>query len=349
MSKAKIPLLLVVLMIIPLMLLSMGCGKDKEYQLSTSSVPNGAGSVSPSGGIFKGEVTLVATPAQYYRFSAWGGAVEGNSNPLTLKMNSNKQIVAQFSRITNNLNVQINPTDSGTVYPSSGTFDAGTQVTITATPAKGYRFDHWGEGITGTANPANLFIDGNKTITAYFIKQYTLNVSSDPSEGGSVTPGTGLVDAGTKIQFAAVPSFTYYLKNWVGTGSNNDVSPSMTINNDTSVTAIFERCEKGESKTSSGPVSNDERWSPVTSVPILLNQFDWIQGEIVFATPNNRSTPIRSYIQDPAGNILNEFGSSRQSNFSFMAQTTGNYNVVFQNNSIWWAGYTLTYTPWTKP
>jgi len=34
------------------------------HQLSTSVVPSGSGSISPSGGLFQDKVTLVATPAQ---------------------------------------------------------------------------------------------------------------------------------------------------------------------------------------------------------------------------------------------------------------------------------------------
>lgn len=351
MSRAKIPLsLLVMLAVITPILVLAGCGKDKEYQLSTSSVPNGAGTVSPSGGIFKGEVTLVATPAKYHRFSGWGGAAQGNSNPLTLKMNSNKQVVAQFTRMTGNLQVQMNPTGGGTVYPGTGSFDAGTQVTITATPAKGYRFDHWEGDITGTSNSASILVDGNKTATAYFVRQYNLNISRDPADGGSVVPGSGLYDAGKPVSLTPIPSFGYYPKTWIGTDNNNVFPTTVPMNNDTSVTIVFAQSTKGELQRAAGEVSKDAngRWGPIASVPIQLNQFDWIQGEILLQTPNTPNTPVRAYIQDPAGKIVKDFGSSRQANFNFMAQTTGRYTVVFQNDSIWYADYHLTYTLWTK-
>jgi hypothetical protein len=86
MWKRKITLMLFTSVVICLVLIFTSCS-PKTYQLSTSVVPNGGGSISPSGGPFQGNVTLVATPAQYYEFSGWAGAASGNSNPLTVTMN----------------------------------------------------------------------------------------------------------------------------------------------------------------------------------------------------------------------------------------------------------------------
>lgn len=348
MLKTKIPLLMFASIVVSLILLFTSCAK--EYQLSTSSVPNGGGSISPSGGIFKGKVTLVATPAQYYKFNGWAGAAEGNSNPLTLTMNSNKQIVAQFTKLTYNLQVQTDSPSSGTVQPSSGTFEAGIQVRATTTPATGYRFDHWGGSVTGTANPTSILMDSDKTITAYFIKQYTLKLSSDPSEGGSVTPGTGLYDAGTQVELNAIPSFPYYPKNWTG-ADNNDINPTtVTMNSDRSVTAIFEPTLKGQLQKLSGNVAGGDLavgppHSPIASIPIQLNQYEWVQGEIIVGT----NPPVSAYIQDPTGKVLKDFGSPGQANFTFMAETTGPYTITFKNTNMFWSVYNLSYTIYKVP
>ena len=51
------------------------------------------------------------------------------------------------------LNVSINPTDGGTVSPSSGEFEEGSSVTINATPNTGYQFDSWSGNASGSESP----------------------------------------------------------------------------------------------------------------------------------------------------------------------------------------------------
>ena len=66
------------------------------------------------------------------------------------------------------LTVQVNPADGGSVSPASGTFDEGTQVTLTATPAQGYAFLYWSGAVNGSDNPATLTMTSDKAITAVF-------------------------------------------------------------------------------------------------------------------------------------------------------------------------------------
>lgn len=54
----------------------------------------------------------------------------------------------------------------GTVNPNSGSYEDGTSVVMTATPASGWQFDSWSGGYTG--NPATVVMDADKTITANF-------------------------------------------------------------------------------------------------------------------------------------------------------------------------------------
>ncbi|ABG59244.1 DUF6055 domain-containing protein [Cytophaga hutchinsonii] len=57
---------------------------------------------------------------------------------------------------------------SGTVSPASGTFNAGTTQTLTATAAAGYVFSRWSGDASGTANPLSITMNANKNITATF-------------------------------------------------------------------------------------------------------------------------------------------------------------------------------------
>ena len=72
------------------------------------------------------------------------------------------------SDVTHDLTVSVN--GQGTTSPSPGlhTYDEDTQVTITALPASGWRFDHWGGDVTGDSLGVVIIMDANKSVIACF-------------------------------------------------------------------------------------------------------------------------------------------------------------------------------------
>lgn len=70
--------------------------------------------------------------------------------------------------VTYTLTTQVTPTGAGTVNPSSGTYDEGESVTISATPSANYNFKQWTGTGSGTANPLTFKIISNTTVTAEF-------------------------------------------------------------------------------------------------------------------------------------------------------------------------------------
>jgi hypothetical protein len=336
-------------------LVGLSCGfsgcDSGPHQLTISVSPNGGGSVLPGPNMYSGEITLIATPNKYFDFIGWAGSASGNNNQLKIRMNSDKHIVAEFKKKIGKLDVRINPPTSGTVQPDKGAFEQGTQVKMAAAPATGYRFGNWDGDMNGITNPANVFIDReNINVTANFVKQYFLKLTSDPAYAGSVIPEGGPYDSGMTLTLNAEPNFPYYPKTWIGT--DTDTNPAaIRMNSDKLVTIVFGKNVKGETKTEVGAVSKDAlgRWGPVVSKSIQLNQFEWVEGEIIWQTPNTPNTPIGTNIQDQAGKIIKNFGSSKQANFQFMAQTAGRYTITFQNESIWYADFHLNYTKWVKP
>ena len=140
-----------------------------QYALNTSVSPSGSGTVSPASDTYDEGivVTLTAKPASGYRFDHWSGAATGTSSPVTIIMDSDKSVVAHF-KAQYTLSTSVNPSGGGTIDPASGTYDAGTEVTITATPAKGYVFDHWGGNASGGINPITITMSSNKELIAYF-------------------------------------------------------------------------------------------------------------------------------------------------------------------------------------
>ncbi len=142
-----------------------------RYTLSTFVNPFGGGTVTPSGSDIYDEgteVALTAKPASGYRFDCWSGDATSSSETTSISMNSDKRVTAHF--ITQyTISTSVKPSGGGIVnIPAGNKHDDGTEITITAVPASGYRFDHWGGDATGTSSTTTITMDENKVVIAYF-------------------------------------------------------------------------------------------------------------------------------------------------------------------------------------
>jgi uncharacterized repeat protein (TIGR02543 family) len=115
------------------------------------------------------EVVLTATPATGYEFTSWSGDATGSDNPLTVTMNSNKNITANFSLIVTAFTLNVTA-QNGSVSknPDNVTYNDGDSVELTPTPNSGYEFTSWSGDATGTDNPLTVLMNSNKNITANF-------------------------------------------------------------------------------------------------------------------------------------------------------------------------------------
>ena len=68
------------------------------------------------------------------------------------------------------LSVTVTPVGSGIVAldPPSGIYEEGTVVSVEATAAEGWEFDHWEDDLTGLQNPTSLLMDSDRSLTAVF-------------------------------------------------------------------------------------------------------------------------------------------------------------------------------------
>ena len=236
-----------------------------RYNLTITS-SSGGWVTSPGMGTFSYDagtvVSLVATPTciYQYQFVNWTGDVgtiaNTNAASTTITMNGSCSIRANFTAIPpSQYSLSISSTTGGSVTtPGAGTFtrDAGTVVSLVASPASGYHFVNWTGNVGTIANvnaaSTTITMSGAYSITANFQAipsgQYSLTISS--TSGGSVTtPGEGTFtrDAGTVVSLVASPASGYHFVNWtgdVGTVANvNAASTTITMNGSYSVTAVF--------------------------------------------------------------------------------------------------------------
>lgn len=69
--------------------------------------------------------------------------------------------------------VTITPVGEGSVDPPSGSWPEGTELTLAATAADGWQFDHWEGDLTGHTNPATVTVSADMAITAVFVRAST--------------------------------------------------------------------------------------------------------------------------------------------------------------------------------
>ncbi|HRV02301.1 MAG TPA: hypothetical protein P5539_11470 [Mesotoga sp.] len=70
-----------------------------------------------------------------------------------------------------------------TKNPDKATYTHGEVVQLTANPSAGWAFDTWSGDLSGSANPANLTMNGNKTVTANFVRVYTVTFNVSDNQG----------------------------------------------------------------------------------------------------------------------------------------------------------------------
>ena len=140
------------------------------YSLTVSGT-NGSVSVTPLKDTYEpGEaVILIATADEDYRFANWDGDHTGTENPTSVIMNEDKDITAVFELIPPSYTLTTEATNGSIeIDPPGGTYEEGTEVTLTAVPDEGYRFAEWGGDASGSENPTTITIDADKTISAVF-------------------------------------------------------------------------------------------------------------------------------------------------------------------------------------
>ncbi|MGH7597182.1 MAG: InlB B-repeat-containing protein, partial [bacterium] len=227
--------------------------------------PPTVSSFNPNNSPIGSEVTIVGSQFINVTNVAFNG-----TNATSFTINSDTQILATVPNgattgkisVTNSGGVGVSADDfnvtapsqytlivstlgSGSVAsnPSGGTYNSGTLVTLTATPAAGFQFSGWSGDLTGATNPATLTMNANKTVTATFTAipptQYTLTVNTSGSGSVALNPPGGTYSSGTTVTLTATPAAGFQFSGWSGdlTGATNPAT--LTMNANKTVTATF--------------------------------------------------------------------------------------------------------------
>ncbi len=155
-----------------------------EYALAVSSTSGGTVNTSGGSYVSNQSVTLTATAAQGYIFTGWSGSVTSQDNPLTVVMDDDKSVTANFirSQYLLDLSVEGNGDITQEVVSTAKTseeYDSGTTVRLTAVANEDWVFYGWDgfsvaaqteESVLLANNPIEVVMDQSYTVTASFVE-----------------------------------------------------------------------------------------------------------------------------------------------------------------------------------
>ncbi|MBN1123716.1 MAG: InlB B-repeat-containing protein [Sedimentisphaerales bacterium] len=219
-----------------------GIQVQETYQITASA--GTGGSISPSG-----TVTVVESTSQTFTIQSdtgyyLSGVTVDSINVGTMEtylfnnVTEDHTIAVSFSK--NQYSLQIEA-QNGTVLcnPSKAMYEHGDTVTLTATPATGYKFVGWNGVNSSNGNIASVVMDKDKTVTATFdLKTYALTIST---VNGSVTrtPAKTEYQHGETVTLTAIPNTGYVFTGWNGDLIGSLNPRTFIMDDDISVTASF--------------------------------------------------------------------------------------------------------------
>ena len=200
----------------------------QSFTVSVSANPTNGGTVSGGGTYTEGQsCTVTATPNANYTFTNWteNGTVVSSNASYNFTVTGNRTLVANFTYVppTYTISVSANPTNGGYVS-GGGTFEQGETCTVSAIASSGYTFNNWTENGTVVSNNVSytFTVNANRNLVANFtlipVPTYTVSVSANPANGGSVSGG-GTFEQGETCIVNAIANSGYTFNNWTENGT----------------------------------------------------------------------------------------------------------------------------------
>ena len=198
-------------------------------------------------------IALTATGATGSDLVGWTGpCAEAAGSPVcTVTMSEARSVTAAFQLQELDLNTTTSGNGAGDVAvdptgTSCGTdcdsFDYGTEVTLTATPATGSDFTGWTGACSGSSATCTVTMDQARSVDASFtLQRLALALFQSGNGSGSVAASAAgdTFDYGTEVTLSAVPAAGSTFAGWSGDCSGSATSCTVTMDQARAVSAEF--------------------------------------------------------------------------------------------------------------
>ena len=313
-----------------ILILLLSCEKDTEnpdttfFSVQVNSGEGGSVSVS-SGNYPEGSsLSIQAVPLPDYNFSSWSGSLSSTANPLEVTLTQNLQLQANFVKKQFELNVSV--TGEGSVdqklINSGKSYEIGSQVELSATPASGWEFEQWTGAIESSENPVTIDLTEAKEITAIFIrKQYNLNltITGEGTVNEQVISQPSQYDFETEVRLTAVAAADWEFESWTGDVNSGENPIEISFDKEYQLSANF---QLKDSDLDGVPDRDDS--CPNTSAGTQVNQDGCpIQSDVPLVaapTPIHDASEVISIFSNHYNNVtVDTFKTDwSQSNFEFV-------------------------------
>ena len=218
----------------------------RSFDINASANPSNGGTVSEGGTYSYGSTcTLTATPATGYDFIKWtkNGIQVSTSPNYSFTVTEAATYVAHFQLQSFTINASANPSNGGTVN-GGGTYNYGSNCTLTATPAMGYDFINWtknGSQVSSNTSFSFTVTEAASYVAHFQLRSFPINASASPSNGGTIN-GEGTYNYGQTCTLTATPSPGYSFQHWTknGTQVSTNTAYSFTVTEAASFVAHFQ-------------------------------------------------------------------------------------------------------------
>ena len=225
---------------------SRGWGLQKKSASDADWVTLSSDFANPASGVWvEKEINEENVQLRWYNL-----ANSQNAYMFNLEVYANVEITAEQVSLT----TAVSPNEEAgkvNVYPVSPSYDAGTELKLTATENFGYDFVNWtnAAGDEVSAEPVFTYtINANETLTANFKKVETYELALTVEGGANdymvslnpaptVVEGKNMYEAGTVVELAASSNPILTFANW-GSGQTNGTI-SVTMDADQNITAVY--------------------------------------------------------------------------------------------------------------
>ena len=259
-------------------------------------------------------VTLTASPAAGSTFTGWSGDCTG-TGACTVSIILARSVTATFTLQRFTLSVTRTGTGSGIVTSDppgidcgatcSASFDYGTTLSLTATPAPGSSFTGWsGEGCSGTGTCTVSMTQARNVTATFTLQTFMLTLTKTGTGNGTVTSTPAGIDCGTtcsaafdygtSVTLTATPATGSTFTGWTGDCTGTGTC-TVTMTQARNVTAVFTLQSFVLTVTKAGTGGGSITSSPsglTCSGATCTGTFDYRTSVTLTANPTTGSTFI---------------------------------------------------------
>ena len=214
-------------------------------------------------------------------------------------MNDSRTFTAVFLGEEYTINLEHEGQGEVAKSPDKQTYNYGDELTLTATPSEGWRFDRWlkNGGYFCSESQVVVEVNDNATYRAVFeeIQYYSLTANVIGNGTIQINPQEDIYEEQTVVTLTADPDSGWRFDHWEGDLTGNTNPKQITMNSDKNITAVFVEIQyytltiniNGNGAVSKNPDENPyEENTQVTLTPNPANgwRFDHWEGDLTGST-----------------------------------------------------------------